>query len=134
MVEVRLPLHLSVEADALYRSLTYSSHISSQIPKIDRTDSSDSRTWEVPILAKYRFSFPVFAPYLDAGPSFRSPGGSLLSNHGVTFGAGVDVKAPVVHISPEFRYTRWAGDTQVSGLFVAPSKQDQVEFLVGVSF
>ena len=31
-------------------------------------------TWELPILAKYRFSSPLVKPFIGAGPKFRSAG------------------------------------------------------------
>jgi Outer membrane protein beta-barrel domain len=131
MVELKLPFHLSVEADALYRPLTVTTNASNVII------SSDRATWEFPILAKYHFAFPIVSPYIEAGPSFRTSASAIsyLSNSGVTVGAGVDVHALVLRISPEFRYTHWSSDSSpIVGNPYISSKQDQVEFLVGFSF
>lgn len=134
MVDLKLPFHLSVEADALYRPLTITTNNSGTIA------SSNHANWEFPILAKYHFSFPIVKPYLEAGPSFRTTSGiNYLSNNGVTVGAGVDIHALLLRISPEFRYTHWGSDSSslanpFEGNPFVSSKQDQVEFLVGFSF
>ncbi len=136
-VDLRLPLGLGVEADALYRSLhlatVYAFAGGTPVPDLQRDN-----TWEFPILAKYRFKLPIARPYVDAGPSFRtsrSISQTTLSNPGIAAGAGVDVKALLLHISPEIRYTRWAADSIQAGTSGPPhSNVNQVEFLVGVAF
>ncbi|MDQ6758407.1 MAG: hypothetical protein M3Z32_00910, partial [Acidobacteriota bacterium] len=56
-VELRLPFHLGVEADALYRRYTIGGTVNN---------------WEFPILVMYRFSgAPLIHPYIAAGPSFN---------------------------------------------------------------
>jgi hypothetical protein len=134
MVELKLPFHLSVEADALYRPLTITTSTFQNTSAF--IVSSNHANWEFPILAKYHFSFPIVKPYLEVGPSFRTTSVvDYLSNNGVTVGAGVDVHALVLRISPEFRYTHWSSDsTPALGQTYVQSKQDQVEFLVGFSF
>ena len=57
--------------------------------------------WEFPILVKYRFSgAPLIHPYLAAGPSFNH-----VSDPGM--GASLEVRALILRVSPELRYTRW---------------------------
>jgi len=52
---------------------------------------------------------------------------------GFVIGAGIDVHALVIHISPEIRYTRWASPHfNLNG--VINSNQNQAEFLVGITF
>ena len=133
MVELRLPFGLGAEADALYRPLNLTTAVSTN--GVVATSNTNYSTWEFPILAKYRFPFPIVKPYLEAGPSFRTRSSSLtyLSNKGITVGAGVDVHF-LLHIAPEFRYTHWGSDSAVSSITPVQSKQDQVEFLVGFSF
>jgi hypothetical protein len=140
MVELRLPFHLAVEADALYRPLNVTTTTTNGTT-VTASASSDYSSWEFPILAKYRFGFPIVHPYIEAGPSFRTTSSSIsnLSNNGVTVGAGVEVQALLLRIAPEFRYTHWSSDskTALTGLVTQTpfsSKQDQVEFLVGFSF
>ncbi|MGH9664638.1 MAG: porin family protein, partial [Bryobacteraceae bacterium] len=158
-LELRLPVHFSVEADALYKSFEYQS-----ISNIGDTifhSSTSSGSWEFPILLKYRIlpDLPLIRPYLEAGPSFSrlsgvknlfSCTGSLCggaasgsttpselnhnSNYGLTFGAGIDFHVILLHIAPEVRYTRWGFEnfSSVGGLL--SSNQNQAEFLVGISF
>lgn len=132
MVELKLPFHLSVEADALYRPYNATGTASS-LPGI-LTFNNNYSVWEFPVLAKYRFQFPVVKPYIEAGPSFRTSPSSIsfISNNGFTIGGGVDVHALVIHISPEARYTHWGSDSVNQALF--QSNQNQAEFLVGFSF
>ena len=93
MIELRLPLHLAIEADGLYHELEY---IMSASVTANRTVRKGSPgpvvTWEIPVLAKYRFSFPMANPFVEAGPSFRASynlNGTYPSNHGLTAGVGV---------------------------------------------
>jgi hypothetical protein len=135
-VELRLPLGFSVEADALYRplNLTIDTHT---LPLPSTHSSTDITSWEFPILAKYHFLHtPVVKPYVEAGPIFRAAGsqGSHLSGGGFAMGGGVDLKLPVVRVTPEIRYSRWAGDAPLTSVFPSPSNLNQAEFLVGVSF
>jgi hypothetical protein len=129
--EVRLPFGLGVEVDALYRPLSYESQ---------NANSTASHTsfgsWEFPVLGKYRFAFPIVKPFVDAGPSFRSlgNGGSFLSGKGFALGAGVEAGLFHVHLSPELRYTHWGTDGAGRPLSILQSGQNQVEFLIGLTF
>ena len=136
MVELRLPFHLGIEADALYRpiSVVESSNPVGLVPSFNGSDGS----WEFPIVAKYRFGFPIVKPYVEAGPSFRSQNAqplNRLSSDGVAIGVGVDFHLLLLHIAPEMRYTRWGSDSTASTVtqFIR-SNQNQVEFLVGLTF
>ncbi|HEV2200400.1 MAG TPA: hypothetical protein VGR73_11325 [Bryobacteraceae bacterium] len=138
MVEVHLPLSLAIEFDALYRpvNLTTDTQVTPLGPIIHT--SKDITTWEFPILGKYRLPLPVVKPYVEAGPSFRKTysGLSWLSDKGATIGAGVEVKIRRLRFGPEVRYSRWGSDGQPPPgvAFFPPSKRDQAEFLVGISF
>jgi opacity protein-like surface antigen len=126
MVELHLPLGLSAEANALYRPLNFATNSS----------SSNYSSWEFPILAKYRFPFPLIKPYVEAGPSFRTVGGFLgsnLSNSGFTAGVGIELRLSRLRIGPEIRYTHWGADASAAQA-VFNSNQNQGEFLVGFSF
>lgn len=130
--ELRLPFGLGAEADALYRPLSFA------VSQPNFKSSTRFSTWEFPILAKYRFGPPIIKPYIDAGISFRSTTSNTryLSNKGFTIGAGLDIKALIIHISPELRYTRWGDDAKEIANSGAPaySNVNQVEFLVGLAF
>jgi opacity protein-like surface antigen len=149
MAEVRLPLGLGVEFDALYRKLGFNG---SGILGSDTISASGSN-WEFPLLLKYRFHFPVVRPYLDAGVAWDTIAGlkeTIVSvtlpvqsspsdlqrntTMGFVVGGGVDIHAVFLHISPEIRFTRW-NSTQISdALGLLHSNLNQGEFLVGLTF
>lgn len=88
MVEMRLPFGISIEADGLYRPLRLITDVTvAGIPGMGR-DSVNYTSWEVPIVAKYRFLHtPVVKPYIEAGPNFRflnAPLDHFMSGHGFT--------------------------------------------------
>ncbi len=150
MAEVRLPLGLGVEFDALYRKLGYNG---SGIVGTFTTISASGSNWEFPLLLKYRFRFPVVRPYLDAGVAWDTIAGlkeTIVSvalpvqsspsdlqrntTMGFVVGGGVDIHAVFLHISPEIRFTRW-NSTQISdALGLLHSNLNQGEFLVGLTF
>ena len=127
--EVRLPAKFSLEIDALHRGYNFNS----------QTGSKSASSWEFPILAKYHlFKGPV-RPFVDGGVSFSHLSNieSLIvspnhtSNFGVVLGAGVEVHALVLHISPEIRYT---GDALKNFDTVINSNRNQLTFLLGIGF
>jgi hypothetical protein len=139
MIEVRLPLSLAIEIDALYRPVNSSQDVQFLPPVGPVNHSSENvSTWEFPLLGKYRLPLPVVKPYVEAGPSFRKTfsGLSWVSDKGATIGAGVEVKIKRLRFGPEVRYSRWGSDAHPppSVAFFPPSKRDQAEFLVGFSF
>jgi hypothetical protein len=73
---VRLPLHLSVEADALYHELQFKTavQLGQTPPDWGRALQQHVVTWEFPVLLKYRFQLPLVKPFIDAGPAFRNLG------------------------------------------------------------
>lgn len=136
--ELNLPLGLSVEVDALYRPLNLTT-TNTVVPRLTTTRSNDINSWEFPILGKYHFAhLPIVKPYAEAGPIFRhvASDASYLSKAGFALGGGVDLKLPILRIGPEIRYSRWGGDKTASPFFtvVAPSRLNQAEFLIGISF
>ena len=157
--ELRLPFGLGVELDVLYRHFGYdSSGGISGITSTFTTKSTTSSAWEFPLLAKYRFPSKVLRPFVDAGVSWdklsgltqtvRNTVASVTSStttgtpaelskdttRGFVIGAGVDVKLLVIHLSPEVRYTHWGSSHFVDPLGLITSKQNQAEFLVGITF
>ena len=148
MIEMRLPFGLGAEADALFRPDTLRLKQTTQISPLTMTGSgtatslafstigsSDVHTWEFPILAKYKLPIPILKPYIAAGPSFRASGEDELSSKGFTISTGIDLKALVLHVMPELRYTRWStiGVTN-RGVYPVQPNPNQVELLIGFSF
>jgi hypothetical protein len=113
---------------------------------------------ETPVLLKYRMKFPIVRPFVAAGPTFRWTVDSQFNNNtctavvcgaalptiqqdssgaGMTIGGGVEIKALLIRITPEIRYTRY-GSSAVTignvGATIAHANQNQAEFLVGIGF
>ena len=146
MVELRLPFGFGVEADLLYKRL--SSDYSIQ----GFSASASANSWETPILAKYRFGFPLVKPYVGAGPSFRWLTNANMSvncgpvcaqfqpvenSAGFAMEGGVEIKLLLIRIAPELRYTRWgsrAFELTSGGSTIFHSSENQAEFLVGITF
>ena len=158
VAELRLPLGLGVEFDALYRRLHYDGVIVYVVPFTGLSYLINSKTtsgnWELPLLLKYRFHLPVVRPYVDAGVAWDTLTGikqtasafyppqitsvtssppQLKQNGTVGFvaGGGVDIHATFLHISPEIRFTRWSSAQINDTLGALHSNLTQVEFLVG---
>ena len=115
LFEVRLPGGLGIELNALYRQ------------------GAGSRTWELPLLVKYRFPGVLVRPVLGGGYTFQRlsdlPG--LNNRKGVAASGGVEFKLPRLRITPELRYTRFNEQRPASGLLTGTN---QVDALVGFSF
>jgi len=127
--EVRLPSGFSIEIDALYRSFSSTVRGSSVV---------SGGTWEFPVLAKKKlFKGPV-RPYIEGGLVLSHLTGSDLnvahaSNYGITLGAGIEIHALVLRISPEVRYDGFFFNTFSSNSFVQ-SNRNQVLVMVGIGF
>ncbi len=131
MVELHLPLGLSVEADGLYHPINQRVAVQSTV-----SSNENISQWEFPILAKYHFPFPIIKPMIAAGPSFRTIRFDYFSKAGFTFGGGVEIKLGRLRVEPELRYTRWGSDSAPGpGVpFNPPSQLNQAAFLVGLTF
>jgi hypothetical protein len=127
-VEVRLPLHFAVEADALYRGLHFHNALG----------STSAGQWDFPIVAKYKLLKGPVKPYIEGGLDFSHISdvknfvtANHTSNFGIVLGAGVEIHALVLRISPELRYT---GDVLKNFDSIVSSNRNQVAFLVGIGF
>ena len=69
-VEVRLPLGLSIEFDALYRHFSYTNVLGSATNAV--TSIGSSGNWEFPLVAKYKFPSKIVRPYVEAGVAWDS--------------------------------------------------------------
>jgi hypothetical protein len=56
------------------------------------------------------------------------------TTRGFVLAGGVDVKALVIHVAPEVRYTRWGARQFIDPAGLINSNQNQAEFLVGITF
>ena len=151
-VELRLPLGVGIEFDALYKRLGFESElVASGVPAAGILSETRANSWEFPLLVKLRTPGIVFRPFVDGGVSFRTLTGvkqfvtglagsetppELRDKHarGFVFGAGFEVSAPFVKIAPEFRYTRWAGENFRDTLNLLRTNQNQADFLIGITF
>lgn len=127
-VEVRLPARFSVEADALYRGLHFNNVIG----------SASTGQWDFPVVAKYKLLRGPIKPYVEGGLDFNHISdiknfvtANHTSNFGIVLGAGVEIHALVLRLSPEIRYT---GDVLKSFDSVVSSNRNQLAFLVGIGF
>jgi hypothetical protein len=133
MLEYRLAGNLSVEGDALYRE----QHLDVALLEPSRIPNSASPspvvTWELPLMAKYRFHWSKVEPFVEAGPAFRPTTNlnAAPSHYGITAGIGVAARWKQFKIAPMVRYSHWAPDRPLANL--AESKSDQVELFIGVS-
>lgn len=169
--EVHLPFGLGIEVDALYRH--YNFQTTGMLVPAGTTITAGGSTgaWEFPLLAKYRFPTRLARPYIDVGAAWDTLQGfkqaiTIVSPvpifppknlnqpahntaTGVVIGAGIDIKVPYVHVSPEFRFTHWTTQHFVPGAptlasgnifpgFTAATgfstSQNQAEVMVGVTF
>ncbi len=150
--ELRLPFGLGIELDVLYRHLNFASTTANIT-----TANTTSNDWEFPLVAKYKFKAPIARPYVEAGVAWdtlqgltqnvtSAVGGVIAHNstsnpselansttRGFVLGAGLDIHALLIHVSPEIRYTRW-GAKQFFAPGLLSSNQNQAEFLVGITF
>jgi opacity protein-like surface antigen len=155
--ELRLPFGLGVEVDALYRHFNYaeSGNISHTLINANTTSSA----WEFPLLVKYRLPGKIIHPYVDGGVAWDTLSGltqavtqlttgvgtsksstgnppELINStsRGFVLGAGISVKALLIRISPEVRYTRWGARHFLDPNGGLSSNQNQAEFLLGITF
>jgi hypothetical protein len=154
--ELHLPAGFSVEVDALYRHFNYQSATT----LIDAATSAyaTSNAWEFPLLLKYKFPSKIVRPYIDGGVAWDTLQGlsetitttiapshttttttsnpsELMNNTtmGLVFGGGLEVKALLIKLSPEVRFTYWTNQ-HFNALNLLNSKQSQAEFLLGITF
>ena len=133
-VELHLPFHLSLELDALYRSINYGGN------PVNPGQSSGS-AWEFPLLAKYRFARPFVSPFLDIGVAFNTLTGlgnignlTKSGADGIVVGGGLEGKFLFIRVAPELRYTHWRTANIQLPNGASASNQNQFEALVGITF
>jgi hypothetical protein len=139
--EVRLPFHLAIEVDALYRRNGFVVPGFRSNPQL----SAPVDDWQVPLLAKYVIKAGPLRPFVDGGAVYRHAGtasgsANLLpldhpNSVGVAVGGGFTLKLGFLRLSPQIRYTYWPNPPlTISGASYAFSNKNQVDLLVGFTF
>jgi hypothetical protein len=133
-IELRLPAHLTIEIDALYKSYEYR-----QVVPTLRIQPANA--WEFPVLAKYKLLGGPVQPYLEGGVAFSRlmdvPDVIELNhrnNYGVVIGGGVELHLGIVRITPEIRYNGWTFQNFSSPVGALTSNRNQAAVLVGIGF
>ena len=132
-MEVRLPLGLGLQVDALYTRHKLTT----------RSGSSTAGSWEIPLLAKYRFPGLLVRPFVEGGVSFQRFGdvANLVttlstdrSRRGFVMGTGIEAHLAKIRLSPEIRWTRWGDAKFITTPSALLNSSSQFEFLVGLTF
>ncbi len=132
-MEVRLPLGLGLQVDALYTRHKFTTSAA----------SNSASSWEIPLLAKYRFPGLLLRPFVDGGVSFQRFGdvvnlvttlNSDRSRRGFVMGTGMEAHLAKVRLSPEIRWTRWGDAKFITTPSALLNSSSQFEFLVGLTF
>lgn len=115
--------------------------------------------WQVPFLLKWQVGDRAILPFVDGGITYRhisgrtvsqlydasnpslgmstttaAGSGSNANSAGVTFGAGVSAKLPLIRISPELRYTHWSSPPWIGNYLAAQAAANQFDLVVGFTF
>jgi opacity protein-like surface antigen len=139
-VDLRLPFGLGVEADLLYNRYNFSSENLAVT-----ANRSNSNSWEIPILLKYKLAqFGPVHPFVSGGFSFRTFQSVLRFNPkqindangtGFVLGAGVSLKLLLIRVSPEIRYTHWGiQNFQDASNILFHAGQNEGQLVVGFTF
>ncbi|MDX2149265.1 MAG: outer membrane beta-barrel protein [Bryobacteraceae bacterium] len=145
MLEVRFPLRLGIEVNALFRPLDY------RAEGITARATGDS--WQIPLLLKWRVLPGPIQPYVSGGPVFQwvrnirvqATAGNVnvdrttddLYAGGAALGGGVEFRLGRLKIQPEVRYTRFVGqDVDLPAAFqdLLRFNKNQAHLLVGIAF
>jgi hypothetical protein len=158
-LEVRLPLHLSFEFDALYRDVGFTGYsligpCCSLSPSVTRERDA---SWEFPMMVKYHFGVRMH-PFLGFGFVPRTVHGSdVFSGSRLTLGgnqnyldqrsnvsypvslglvvsAGVEFGARHLSVSPELRYVHWNQPFLDQPYYNGAFNQDELLVLMSVAW
>jgi hypothetical protein len=106
-LEASIGKRLFVEVDAIYHPIEVSrSGVLSNGTVFDSFSGAEGRTWEFPVLGKYKFGGEGVRPFVEVGPSFRllTENSSLF---GISAGGGLEFRLRSVKIEPGLRFTHW---------------------------
>jgi hypothetical protein len=133
-LDIHLPASFSLEIDALYRSYSFTQ----TTPYVSASTSVSS--WDFPIVLKRKMLHGPVRPYIEGGLVFNHlsvndvPELLHRSAGGITLGAGLEIHALVLRISPEIRYEGFLLDNFSSPGDLLQSNRNQVLFMVGIGF
>jgi hypothetical protein len=155
VIEVGLPYHFALEADALYSRLGNTAYI----PLIANESfiRTIANSWEFPLLVKYRLPVPRVLPYMSVGVAPRRAGGTIHTihygfypgdvtfssvdwharDHALVLGGGVAIKLWHFRITPEIRYLRWDVPTRPSSsdtTYYLSVPQNEAQMLLGIGW
>ena len=132
--DLQLPLHLSLEVDALYRRFGYSdTFVVPILPGSLTVTRERDNSWEFPLLAKYRVPVSGLHPFAGIGVAPRKVSGradqsgyttdfftglpsqpfssSYKTSYDPTVGlvvaGGIELGVGRIRLTPQVRYTRW---------------------------
>lgn len=130
-LELRLPAGVGASFDVLYRRYSFET-------TVNNTTTTGAGQWEFPLMVKYRFPGILVRPFVGAGPSFnRLTGVTSIrkSTVGMAVGAGLDIKIPFFHITPELRFSRLFQDNRAGpGTQSLAQNKTRFDVLVGFTF
>ena len=135
--EFKMPKHLRLEVDGLYKRAGYAASNTGDIFGGSGDYNTKMNVWEIPALLKTNITLGHVRPFIDFGASLRhvssfqttgympgaiyptiynnSPDLHNRNSYGGVAGIGITFKFGVFELSPEARYTRWANQS-----FAAP--------------
>lgn len=151
--ELRLPAGFAIEVDALYTNLKLKpTSIASTALGLNVFDAD---SWEFPVLGKKKFGSGALRPFVGVGASFRKltniknignfiAGSGASTNPsdyegrdstGFVIGAGLEIRALFIRLTPEIRFTRWGTKSLGEGVRnVFQLNESQGQVLIGISF
>jgi hypothetical protein len=152
--ELRLPAGFAIEFNALYTNLKLQP--TSLASTALGLNAFDADSWEFPLLGKKKFGSGALRPFIGLGASFRRltnvknigsfiVGGDPASTNpddyegrnstGFVIGAGLEIRALFIRLSPEIRFTRWGTKSLGEGVRnVFRLNENQGQVLIGISF
>ncbi|MCE5311063.1 MAG: PorT family protein [Acidobacteriales bacterium] len=140
-LELKLPYKFSFEVDLLYKRMAYL--YPGPISRLS-TPAVAGR-WELPVLAKYRFTAGRCNPFMTLGGSWNRVTGShsmgkdsIGLRHrsvlGLAIGFGVERRFGPIRVMPEVRFTHWTDRNFGVRDAALRSNLNQTEFLAGFTF
>jgi hypothetical protein len=150
-IDIRLPASFSLEVDALYRSYDFtqitttavsqsSTEFFTQTGYISSSKNTPVSSWDFPVVLKYKMLHGPVRPYIEGGLVFNHvsvndvPELLHRSAGGITLGAGLEIHALRLRISPEIRYEGYLLHNFSSAGDLLQSNRNQVLFMVGIGF